>query len=235
MVHAFSFCLYGPPKSLYYQGLLENIQLIQQHFPDWVTYVYLGSDVSQSFEDTLRSYASVRIRRTGLSNFDNRMFRYFAIDEDDVELMMVRDADSRIHERDRWAIHDFLNKSTYLVHAIRDHPEHSVPMLAGLWGIRKSAGLYMRKEYEDFKKTPKPCSYGEDQCFLTEKVYNVLFSNILVHVSSKEITYLHENFKVFPFEWSSDLYCGKIEGKYETQPIKKPFSFLRSPMIQLRR
>lgn len=29
------------------------------------------------------------------------MYRFLALDEDDVELMMVRDADSRIHVRDR--------------------------------------------------------------------------------------------------------------------------------------
>lgn len=48
------------------------------------------------------------------------MYRFLTLDEDDVELMMVRDADSRIHVRDRYTIHEFV-KSDHKAHAIRDH------------------------------------------------------------------------------------------------------------------
>jgi hypothetical protein len=211
MVNAFSFCLYGPPKALYYQGLIENIEIIRQYFPDWITYVYLGSDVPRTFEDTLHKYKSIRIRKTGVSDFSNRLFRFFAIDEDDVEVMMVRDSDSRIHERDRWAIRDFLNSPEYSVHAIRDHPLHFLPMLAGLWGIRKTVGVVMRKEYEDYLKKHITCDYGEDQCFLTEQIYNPHFSKLLVHVPSMNITFMNESVRIIPLRRSDSLFCGKVE------------------------
>ena len=64
------------------------------------------------------------------------MYRFLALDEEGVELMMVRDADSRIHVRDRWTIHTFV-ESKHKAHVIRDHPEHKTPILGGLWGLKR--------------------------------------------------------------------------------------------------
>jgi hypothetical protein len=74
------------------------------------------------------------------------MYRFLPIDEPEVELMMVRDADSRIHVRDRWTIHEFI-KSQHKAHVIRDHPYHTTPLMGGLWGLKKglvdSVGKYV--------------------------------------------------------------------------------------------
>lgn len=59
MVHAFSFCLYGPETPKYYDGLLENLVLIQRYYPTWRIYVYVGSDVPQSFVERLRGTPQV--------------------------------------------------------------------------------------------------------------------------------------------------------------------------------
>ena len=43
-----SFCVYGKNK-IYYHGLLENIRLIKEHFPDFLIFIYVGSDYLQDF------------------------------------------------------------------------------------------------------------------------------------------------------------------------------------------
>jgi hypothetical protein len=40
----FSFCLYGTARK-YSQGMIRNLELIQQRFPEWEVWIYVASDV----------------------------------------------------------------------------------------------------------------------------------------------------------------------------------------------
>jgi hypothetical protein len=109
MVLAFSFCIYNGYNPLYYVGLLENIELIQKHFPEAFIYIYIGNDVPDWYVIELRVRKNVILRFTGETGPRNMIHRFFAIDEPEVDIMLVRDADSRVHWKDRWAIREFLN------------------------------------------------------------------------------------------------------------------------------
>ncbi len=54
MVSVFSFCIFGN-KPKYCRGLLRNIELIKEYFPEWEIWVYIGDEVPQWLEETLRS------------------------------------------------------------------------------------------------------------------------------------------------------------------------------------
>ena len=210
MVNVFSFCLYGPQIPRYYDGMLSNIELIKTHYPTWKTYIYTGSDVTEEFIRILKSYSNVVIRPTGKTGPRNMIDRFFAIDEPDVELMEVRDADSRIHWKDRWAINQFVN-SKFKVHAIRDNPCHCYPLLGGLWGMRKINGLSIRSAYEKFKLNPTDGGIGLDQDFLNHCLYELLDGRvILAHVSIHYKT-RKDVLVEFPFKYTNDIYCGRIE------------------------
>jgi hypothetical protein len=128
----FSFCLYGS-KPKYITGMHENIKTISIKFPDWKVFIYHDNTVAI---DDFKKYSNV-IARLGLYNNEKLMLdRFCAIDEPDVEIMLVRDADSRINERDEWCINSFI-QSDKLFHIIHDHPYHIMPILGGLWGIKK--------------------------------------------------------------------------------------------------
>jgi len=241
MVNAFSFCLYGPPNPRYYDGLLENIVLIYRHFPAWVFYVYIGADVPDGFVQILQSCSGIRVRMTGITGPRNMIHRFYAIDEPDVDVMFVRDADSRIHWKDRWAIHDFLDRPEYLVHTIRDNVVHTAKMMGGLWAIRKSAGLNIHEEYEQFKNNVVNHGHAHDQDFLTERIYSKLKSKLLVHKCEQVISFPDEHVKVFPFTWINDIYCGRIESNFvdilpehETNPRKKPLYYLRTAITPIK-
>jgi hypothetical protein len=162
MVNVFSFCLYGSVNPLYYTGLLENIYLIGRFFPEWKVYVYLGSDVTTDMRELLVSVPFVVVRDTHITNAENMIHRFFAIDEEEVELMIVRDADSRIHWKDRWAIQQFVLQPNYTGHIVRDNNQHRVAMMGGLWGIRKRANICIRHEYEQFCIHPRDHGAGLD-------------------------------------------------------------------------
>jgi hypothetical protein len=211
-MYVFSFCLYGPSNPRYYPGLLENIDLVAQYFPDWKVYIYVAPDVDPDMIETLAARPTVVLRETNITGERNMIHRFYAIDEPEVDLMMVRDADSRIHWKDRWAIRDFLRRPHYHAHAIRDSPMHKSEMLGGLWGIRKSAGLNIRDLYstyvQDMRAGPRN---GHDQCFLTDVVYPLVRTGLLVHYSCGQFLRLEAAVE-FPFEgWADDHYfCGAV-------------------------
>lgn len=52
-----------------------------------------------------------------------------------VELLLSRDLDSRINEREVAAVSEFLASEKHF-HVMRDHPAHSAPIMGGLWAAR---------------------------------------------------------------------------------------------------
>lgn len=211
MVNVFSFCLYGPPNQRYYPvSLLENIYLVGRYFPDWKVYIYVAPDVDQSFLDQIVMYSNVVLRPTGKLGPINMFERFFAIDEPDVDIMIVRDADSHVHWKDRWAINDFLKKTTFDAHIIRDHVEHTSKMMGGMWGIRKSAGINIGDLYNLYKQNPNDRGYGLDQSFLTDYIYPYIWKKALVHYSNGRAID-GETAVQFPFEYINRVYCGRAD------------------------
>ena len=65
------------------------------------------------------------------------MWRFAVVDDQSVDVFIVRDADSRLTSRDAAAVADWL-KTAAIFHCIRDHPEHSDSFInGGLWGARR--------------------------------------------------------------------------------------------------
>lgn len=208
-MYAVSFCLYGPPNPKYYDGLLKNVELAHEHFPEWAIYVYTGADVPARYIQTLEQL-SVRVRRTHQTGPILMMHRFLAIDEDDVDVMIVRDADSRLHHRDRWAIEEFI-KSSYKAHAVRDHPYHQIELLGGLWGLKKGSDIpSMGQLVKPYLQTR--WKFGDDQNFLHDVVYPKLKHQLLVHTSQTYRYSDEETHVQFPWAFSETCYCGKAEG-----------------------
>ena len=235
MVNVFSFCLYGPENPKYYTGMLENVYLAGVHFPTWKVYVYYAPDVPQDMRNKLSACSNVVMRPTGILGEPNMIRRFFAIDEPDVELMMVRDADSRIHWKDRWAIRDFLSKPEFVAHTVRDHKDHTAKLMGGIWGLRKSAEINVEEEYTNYKED-KSLGHrlAHDQNFLGDVIYPKVLPRILVHYSFNRIVN-EQNAVQFPFEWSSNVYCGKQETEFFDipQPAKKGLLGLPEARIRI--
>jgi len=189
--------------------MTENIQLIHKHFPAWFIFIYLGADVDPRYVDILRTAPRVILRFTGKTGAANMIDRFLAIDEPNVDLMMVRDADSRVHWKDRWAIKSFL-KSPFRAHTIRDNPGHTTAIMGGLWGIRKEAGLVIKDEYASFLKNPIDMGVGHDQSFLSVQIYPKIRNTLLVHYSN-DLSGDDVHATEFPFPYSNEIYCGRIE------------------------
>jgi hypothetical protein len=196
--------------------MLENIYLAGTYFPTWKVYIYVAPDVDQSFLSQVVHYSNVVIRHTEIYGSENMIHRFFAIDEPDVEAMFCRDADSRIHWKDRWAINNFMKTPGVVVHGIRDNVVHGAALMGGLWGMKKT-GVNMRGTYEMYKSSPQDHGCGLDQNFLATCIYPHYKDKLLVHYSNKRV-FDGEHGVEFPFEWTNDIYCGRVETVFKDIP-----------------
>jgi hypothetical protein len=234
MVNVFSFCLYGPRNDRYYIGMQQNVLLALKYFPTWKVYVYLGPDVDTELVEWLHAYHNVVVHETGRLGAINMIHRFFAIDEPDVELMMVRDADSRIHWKDRWAIQEFVANPQYVAHTIRDNTMHTAHMMGGLWGLRKSAEISVREAYATYKEDESlGHRVAHDQNFLADVIYPRVKTRMLVHYSNgRKIA--GEHAVEFPFQWTNDIYCGRIETGFIDTPGPKRLLALPQVVTRVR-
>jgi hypothetical protein len=209
--------------------MLENIFLAGIHFPTWKIYIYYAPDVTEGMMKHLAECSSVVLIPTHVNGPANMIHRFYAIDEPEVDLMLVRDADSRIHWKDRWAIREFV-QSSCVAHTIRDNIEHTALMMGGLWGLKKSAGISMRRVYSTYvEDIQKGHRHAHDQNFLGDVIYPLVLNRLLVHYSNGRVR-LGEIYTVeFPFNWNNDVYCGRVELEYleyPEPPRSRPRSFV---------
>lgn len=195
MVRVFSFCLYGN-KVKYCRGMSENLKLIAEKYPDFETWIYFSEDVPDQYLQEYRQYKTQLIPMDHLGHHP-MIYRYFPIDQPQVELMFVRDADSRINQRDQWCIDQFI-QSDATFHIIRDHYFHKKWKITGaMWGIKRSGltpdllvfNLY-HKYLETINTSDLQSVYGEDEKFLNLYLFPKVCGHTLIH--SDLIQFEHE-------------------------------------------
>jgi hypothetical protein len=186
-----SFCIYGS-KDKYCKGLEENLQIIQQNLNDYHVFIYVGDCVPLEWIECYKSFSFVTLFYTNSIGHCNMIHRFYAIDEPHVDIVHVRDADSRIHSRDIWCIQTFEQSSAFF-YTIRDHPNHYEFILGGLWGIKKNCiqqkiqNLYLL--YNPLKQTIN--QYYHDQFFLRHMIYPLVALNGIFFVFHKKMQ-MHE-------------------------------------------
>jgi hypothetical protein len=198
MVNVFSFVIYGNEKK-YTQGLLANIHLIQSKFPSWKIWIYYGSDVDNSILSEYSNYTNISLIPTNNTGYITKFYRYLPIDDNSVDICIIRDADSRVNDRDEFCINQFLN-SEKLFHIIRDHPNHKHKIMAGMWGIKKGALSESINDLFTIWKQNYSIDFWSDTNFLINYIYPKVQSISLVHDdynhfhdSSISISYIKDN------------------------------------------
>ena len=64
--------------------------------------------------------------------------RFLVYDDPKVRLAIVRDADSRLSPRELFAVNEWIS-SDLDFHIMRDHAAHDVPILGGMFGMKRGA------------------------------------------------------------------------------------------------
>jgi hypothetical protein len=205
-----SFCLYGS-DARYTNGIICNLELAKIIYPDWICRVYYGSSVPQDVVEKMKTYSNTELvlMEEGQDKLFPMIWRFLAIDDDDVEVMLSRDADARLSYREKACVDIFL-ESDYLLHSIRDNPSHP-DIMGGMWGMKKND----RVNITELSQGWNGIIYDYDQKFLREKVSPQFRDTTLTHCS----TYLN----TFPVQKTSDYFVG---GWWPADNFGKPTNFV---------
>lgn len=185
----FSYCIYDYDLK-YYLGLIENIKIINKYYPDYYVYIYYGTNcLVNLIEKIVVIFKNIKVFPTNQNGSINMLLRYNPILDNDVEITIVRDADSEVNERDRWCIDNFLNtKNHFYYNTIRDNYWNKSKLSGGMTMLCKNNINYqkLRDKYIqiiNLDNIKKNFDYGSDENVLNEYLYPIIKDNLLVYTN----------------------------------------------------
>lgn len=172
-----SFGLWGA-NTRYTIGALKNADLAKEIYPDWICRYYIGKSTPIEIVKSLYEKDNTEIFIMNEQGDWNGMFwRFYPASDSDVEVMISRDADSRLTEREKLAVDEWL-ASDKDFHIMRDHPAHGTAILGGMWGAKSGSIPEMKSLILQYSKGN---FWQVDQNFLKEKIYPIVKHNSYVH------------------------------------------------------
>jgi len=209
MKKVLSFSLWGNNPT-YNIGAIKNAELSKEFYPDFECWFYIHEEtVPKETIDKLTRYDNTKIifKNGDLKNENckPRMWRFEAIDDEDVEIMMPRDTDTRFLLREKLAVEEWLS-SNNIFHIMRDHPHHRFHILGGMFGTRKITEIPSWKTMIDKYIQNDVRMYDQD--FLRDYIYDLIKDNSIIHSTFYKI---ESHAKNFPINYCDNL---KFVGEY---------------------
>jgi len=177
-----SFCVWGN-SPIYNCGLYENALLLPSIFPGWIMTIYYTPTADLKIINTLKTMANVECIEFDVpDHHKNTMLRFIAGFELKNDIVIFRDADSRLLKRDYVFVQDWL-KTKKNAHIIRDHPNNKIDILAGLWGVRNKilAKPEIILKFWDYFKNPEYKFWSVDQQYLSKYIYPIIKKTSCIH------------------------------------------------------
>lgn len=177
MKHIISFSLWGD-KPIYNIGAIKNAELAKIIYPGWLCRFYIGKSVPIETVNKLKEFDNVELINMDSDGDWTAMFwRFYPASDYDVEVVLVRDCDSRLSIREKLAVDEWL-KSDKGFHIMRDHPHHTALIMGGMWGAKKGVIPNMKELIDNYTKGN---FWQVDQDFLRDVIYPKIKNNYFVH------------------------------------------------------
>jgi len=189
MVKVITFSLWGD-KPIYNIGAIKNAELAKTFYPDFECWFYIHlPTVPENTINELNKFENVKIifKNGELDTTKPMMWRFEAIDEPNVEIMMSRDTDTRILLREKLAVNEWL-ESNKLFHIMRDHHYHSYPIQGGMFGAKKNINI------------PSLCNLINNFKQDGIRVYDQNFLKDIIYPIVKPDSFIHASFHIQPEE-----------------------------------
>lgn len=178
-----SFCVYGD-ADIYNYGIYENAILAPKIFPGWIMVVYYTNTVNKKVFEELAKFSWVELELYDLPNHHkNTMLRFIPAFELKNDVVIFRDADSRLIKRDYIAVMDWLENSKKNVHVMRDHPVNQSDIMAGMWGVRNKilAKPEIVLKFWTYFNDPEYKKWTVDQKYLAKYIYPLVINDTRIH------------------------------------------------------
>ena len=198
-----SYSLFGDQK-IYKHGLLKNIELAKKLLPEWKLRIYICSTVDKNFIDKCKCPNTEVIVKSKVFKHEQWLWRFLPMEEDH-DVVIVRDVDTRIFQRDINLINDWL-KTDFKFHVVRENLGSHWPIMAGIWG-GKNPNLKISNYYKKWiKNKVKNMHHINDQTFLARYIYPQIRENLAVY-SKHVVMDCEKNIKEIPGK--EEYYKGK--------------------------
>ncbi len=182
MKKVISFSLWGSdPK--YTIGAIKNVELAPTFYPDFEYWFYVHEDtVPRDIIDSLEHIKNTKVilKHGDLNHCKPMMWRFEAIDDPEVEIMMSRDTDTRFLLREKLAVDEWF-QSGKKFHIMRDHPHHTFFILGSMFGTKKIDSIPSWIELMKNCIQDNPRDY--DQTFLKDYVYPLIKDDSIIHAN----------------------------------------------------
>jgi len=181
MKRVISFSLWGDHPR-YNIGAIKNAELAKIKYPDFECWFYVHKDsTSSDIIEKLEAMSNTKIIFK-VGPLDRPMtWRFESIDDPAVEINMSRDTDTRILEREKVAVYEWIDSGKSF-HIMRDHPHHmnpNMPIMGGMFGTRKLRNI---PSWTNILNTKIPnLDHAYDQNMLASYIYPVICNNCIIH------------------------------------------------------
>ena len=181
-----AYSLWGA-QGVYVDGSLQNAERAVKLYPGWTCRFYLDDTVPAAAVASLAQAGAeiVTMPRPAADRpYDGLFWRFLAADDPAAELVLFRDCDSLLNEREGAAVEAWL-ASGRTAHVMRDHVLHCDLMLAGLWGVRATKLPLLAEAIAAWiAANPHPLNARvQDQVFLRHAVWPLIREDQLTHDS----------------------------------------------------
>ena len=131
-----SYSLWGN-SPMYTIGAIRNAELAETIYPGWICRFYVGDDVAEDIVNKLKSFdnTEVIVMKNTMPDWQKTIWRFYAINNEGVDFVILRDTDSRLTLREYEAVLEWQLSGKYF-HIMRDHPYHTEAIMAGMWGCK---------------------------------------------------------------------------------------------------
>ena len=211
MKRVVSFSLWGN-DSKYNIGIIENSKLRTQIYPDWKTVIYLGQSTPSSTVASLKSIPDTDlVFMDSAGDWTGMFWRFLPAFDERIDVMISRDADSRLSQREKDAVDEWL-LSDKDFHIMRDHPYHNTAILGGMWGVRNN----LLNKLNISMEVPSDGNFWQvDQNYLRKDVYPKVKEYSCIHDS---YNLLGENqSKPFPTDRINSGFVGEIYDEHNNR------------------
>ncbi|MEO6920629.1 MAG: tetratricopeptide repeat protein [Collimonas sp.] len=169
-----AFSLFGA-KPRYCEMSVLNVLAARQHFPGWICRFYVDATVPPDILERLRAAGAEIVMMSGARlQIPGTMWRFLALDDPQAAIVIVRDVDALIGERDQQCVAEWLDDGSAF-HVIRDYFTHSELILAGLFGTYAGILGDVEALMQEFLARQKKIIRVTDQDFLRTCIWPQVF------------------------------------------------------------
>lgn len=198
-------------KEMYCMGAIRNLELRDLLYPEWTFRYYIDDSVPDNIVKTLKRKGAEIVNMTNVTipgtdkKYPGMFWRFLPFNDNNVDVFIVRDSDSRINVREALAVNEWLQSEKQL-HVMRDHPHHKYKILGGMWGFNSNKGRpnfneicnkFLKRRNYTFKRM-------DDMLFL-DNIYDYYSLKNEVHENDS-----YYNNKSFPDNTDIDKYYNYV-------------------------